>query len=112
MRRSMATLCLSGLLEDKLQAIAEAGFSSVQIAESDLLCCALPPGRIGELAARLDQPLNGRGNVSQRHPCDETSRSALHKSRTRNRNDDLVIFGPERLLNGISDVPASRNKAL
>jgi 4-hydroxyphenylpyruvate dioxygenase len=50
----MATVCLSGLLEDKLQAIAAAGFPSVQIAESDLLCCALSPREIGQLAARLN----------------------------------------------------------
>lgn len=72
MRRSMATPCLSGLLEDKLQAIAAAGFASVQIAESDLLCCALAPREIGELAARLTlaidayiAPLDGEGVTAQ-----------------------------------------------
>ena len=37
MRRSIATVSLSGLLPEKLQAIAEAGFDGVEIFEGDLL---------------------------------------------------------------------------
>lgn len=42
-RRSIATVCLSGTLEDKLSAAAEAGFDGVEIFENDLLATADPP---------------------------------------------------------------------
>ena len=43
MRRSIATVCLSGTLEDKLAAAAAAGFDEVELFEPDLI--ALRPGR-------------------------------------------------------------------
>ena len=36
MRRSIATVCLSGTLEDKLAAAAAAGFDEVELFEPDL----------------------------------------------------------------------------
>ncbi|TDE17812.1 sugar phosphate isomerase/epimerase, partial [Actinomadura sp. 6K520] len=62
MRRSIATLCLSGTLEDKLNAAAGAGFDGVEIFENDLLACPLAPeeiaGRCADLglAVELYQP--------------------------------------------------------
>ncbi|WHU48419.1 TIM barrel protein [Gordonia sp. L191] len=46
-RTSIATVCLSGTLGDKLQAIARAGFDGVEIFEPDLIAA---PGRPAELA--------------------------------------------------------------
>ena len=37
MRRSIATVCLSGMLREKLEAIAAARFDGVEIFENDLL---------------------------------------------------------------------------
>jgi 4-hydroxyphenylpyruvate dioxygenase len=52
-RRSVATVCLSGLLEDKLPAAAEAGFDGVEIFENDLIASALPPEDVRRLCADL-----------------------------------------------------------
>mgnify|MGYP004483809661 CR=1 FL=1 len=53
MRLSIATVCLSGTLEDKLDAIAAAGFDGVEIFENDLVASAWSPARIGrECASR------------------------------------------------------------
>ena len=48
-RHAVATVCLSGLLEDKLVAAAAAGFDGIEIFEPDLLAS---PERPAEIAAR------------------------------------------------------------
>ena len=50
---SIATVCLSGTLEDKLTAIAGAGFDGVEIFENDLVASAWSPRRIREQCADL-----------------------------------------------------------
>src|SRR5215468_11269026 len=40
MRKSIATVCLSGTLEEKLAAAAQVGFDGVEIFENDLVCSA------------------------------------------------------------------------
>ncbi|THV36380.1 sugar phosphate isomerase/epimerase and 4-hydroxyphenylpyruvate domain-containing protein [Glycomyces buryatensis] len=47
-KRSIATVCLSGTLEDKLIAAAEAGFDGVEIFENDLLASADSPETVRE----------------------------------------------------------------
>ncbi|MFD7919380.1 TIM barrel protein [Streptomyces sp. NPDC059740] len=47
MHKSLATVSISGTLEEKLTAIARAGFDGVEIFESDLVNCALGPEEIG-----------------------------------------------------------------
>jgi 4-hydroxyphenylpyruvate dioxygenase len=58
MTRSIATVCLSGSLEQKLEAAAMAGFDGVELFEPDLLASPLPPEavreRLGELGLTLD----------------------------------------------------------
>ena len=44
-RRSIATVCLSGTLEDKLAAAAAAGFDEVELFEPDLIASPLTPAR-------------------------------------------------------------------
>lgn len=53
MRTSIATVCLSGTLEEKLRAAARAGFDGVEIFEQDLVVSPDSPEAIAELAAEL-----------------------------------------------------------
>ncbi|SEG88053.1 4-hydroxyphenylpyruvate dioxygenase [Nonomuraea solani] len=53
MRKSIATVSVSGTLTEKLAAIAAAGFDGVEIFENDLLVCPLPPEDIRAMAADL-----------------------------------------------------------
>ncbi len=63
MRRSIATVCLSGTLEEKLAAAAAAGFDEVELFEPDLIASPLTPAqvraRVEELGLRIGlyQPL-------------------------------------------------------
>ena len=54
MRTGIATVCLSGTLEDKLAAAADAGFDGVELFEPDLIGSPLSPAEIRILAAELD----------------------------------------------------------
>lgn len=49
MKTSIATVCVSGTLEQKIEAIARAGFDDIEIFEPDLVACPLSPQEIGEL---------------------------------------------------------------
>ncbi|WP_017586058.1 sugar phosphate isomerase/epimerase and 4-hydroxyphenylpyruvate domain-containing protein [Nocardiopsis ganjiahuensis] len=53
MRRSIATVSLSGTLEEKLSAAAEVGFDGVEIFENDLIASPLAPREIRALAGEL-----------------------------------------------------------
>ncbi|MEW9555424.1 bifunctional sugar phosphate isomerase/epimerase/4-hydroxyphenylpyruvate dioxygenase family protein [Nonomuraea sp. NPDC050783] len=53
MRKSIATVSVSGTLPEKLEAIAAAGFDGVEIFENDLLACPLSPEEIRARAADL-----------------------------------------------------------
>lgn len=58
MRKSIATVCLSGTLEEKLTAIAAAGFDGVEIFENDLLASPLSPERVRDHTAELGLTLD------------------------------------------------------
>ena len=45
MRRSIATVCLSGTLDEKLAAAARAGFDGIELFEADLVELAAAAGR-------------------------------------------------------------------
>jgi 4-hydroxyphenylpyruvate dioxygenase len=53
MRHGIATVCLSGSLEDKLAAAAHAGFDGVEIFEPDLIGSRLSPEEVGARASDL-----------------------------------------------------------
>src|SRR4029078_8870973 len=53
MKASIATVCLSGGLREKLEAIAAAGFRRVEIFESDLLSYHGTPGDVAKERADL-----------------------------------------------------------
>lgn len=46
MHRAIATVCLSGTLEDKLNAAGEAGFAGVEVFENDLIASSWTPERV------------------------------------------------------------------
>jgi 4-hydroxyphenylpyruvate dioxygenase len=58
MRHSIATVCLSGSLEEKLEAAARAGFEGVELFENDLITSPLAPievrRRADELGLQID----------------------------------------------------------
>ena len=53
MRKSIATVCLSGTLTEKLDAIADAGFDGIEIFENDLLTSPLSPEEVRARMADL-----------------------------------------------------------
>ena len=53
MSRSIATVSLSGTLEQKLAAAAGAGFDAVEVFEPDLIASPLSPGEVRQLVAEL-----------------------------------------------------------
>ncbi|MEU8240380.1 TIM barrel protein [Actinoplanes missouriensis] len=53
MRRSIATVCVSGTLDDKLTAAAAAGFDGIEIFENDLVVSPMSPDRIRSRCADL-----------------------------------------------------------
>ncbi|MFT4052495.1 MAG: TIM barrel protein [Microbacterium sp.] len=58
MRTSIATVCLSGTLVEKLHACADAGFDGVEIFEPDLVAAPESPEEIRALVARLGLSLD------------------------------------------------------
>jgi 4-hydroxyphenylpyruvate dioxygenase len=56
-RRSLATVSLSGSLEDKLEAAAAAGFDGVELFENDLINCPRSPAEIRERLHELELEL-------------------------------------------------------
>ncbi|GGF39925.1 4-hydroxyphenylpyruvate dioxygenase [Marmoricola endophyticus] len=58
MRRSVATVCLSGGLVEKMHACAEAGFDGIEVFEPDLVACDHSPEEIRALADRLGLSLD------------------------------------------------------
>lgn len=53
MRKSIATVSLSGTLEEKLVAVAQVGFDGIELFENDLISCPLTPVQIGQRANEL-----------------------------------------------------------
>ncbi|MET1155276.1 TIM barrel protein [Arthrobacter sp.] len=58
MRTSIATVCLSGTLEEKMQACARAGFDGIEIFEQDLIVSPRSPAEIRRMAAELGLSLD------------------------------------------------------
>ena len=53
MQTSIATVSISGTLESKLRAIAQAGFNGVEIFENDLLTSSISTRQVRELMSYL-----------------------------------------------------------
>ncbi|WP_030596662.1 bifunctional sugar phosphate isomerase/epimerase/4-hydroxyphenylpyruvate dioxygenase family protein [Streptomyces fulvoviolaceus] len=84
MRKSIATVCLSGSLTEKLTATARAGFDGVEIFENDLLASPLTPeeirARCADLGLTIDlyQPMRDVEGVPEEEFV-RTLRRAEHK---------------------------------
>ena len=81
MRTSIATVCLSGTIVDKLHAAADAGFDAVEIFEPDLVVAQQSPEELRALSDRLGlelslyQPFRDAEGVS-----DDVFRAVLHRA--------------------------------
>src|SRR5690242_8232214 len=53
LRAGIATVCLSGTLDDKLEAAAHAGFDGVELFENDLIGSPLSPASVRARAREL-----------------------------------------------------------
>ena len=58
MRTGIATVCLSGSLQEKMQACARAGFDGIEIFEQDLVTSPLSPEDVRKMAADLGLTLD------------------------------------------------------
>ncbi|SOE06858.1 bifunctional sugar phosphate isomerase/epimerase/4-hydroxyphenylpyruvate dioxygenase family protein [Streptomyces sp. Ag109_G2-15] len=97
MRKSIATVCLSGTLTEKLTAAARAGFDGVEIFENDLLASPLAPeevaARTADLGLSIDlyQPMRDIEAVS----ADEFARNLR---RARHKFDLMTRLGVDTVL--------------
>src|SRR3954447_25275013 len=57
-RRTIATVCLSGVLEDKLDAASAAGFDGVEIFEPDLIASSSTPAGVRARCADLGRSID------------------------------------------------------
>ena len=84
MRTSIATVCLSGTLVEKLHAAAAAGFDGVEVFEPDLVASPASPEEVAALARRLGlsldlyQPFRDAEGVT-----DDEFESVLHRARAK-----------------------------
>ena len=78
-RRAIASVCLSGMLEDKLDAVAGADFDGVEIFENDLIASSSTPA--GVTRSSTHRP-RGRWRLIR-------DRAQLAKARARCPRDDL-----------------------
>ncbi|OMH34926.1 sugar phosphate isomerase/epimerase and 4-hydroxyphenylpyruvate domain-containing protein [Tersicoccus sp. Bi-70] len=97
MRTSIATVCLSGTLEDKLDACAAAGFDGVEIFENDLIASASRPediaARCADLGLSLDlyQPFRDADLVSPELFADTLRRAELKFALMERLGADLLL---------------------
>jgi 4-hydroxyphenylpyruvate dioxygenase len=97
MRTSIATVCLSGGLDDKLAAAAAAGFDGVELFENDLIACASSPAdlrrRAGDLGLSMElyQPFRDFEGVP-------AERFAHNLRRARRKLELMRLLGAPMLL--------------
>ncbi len=96
-RTSIATVCLSGTLEDRLDAAAAAGFDAVELFENDLVASGSPPeeirARVADLGLTIDlyQPFrDAEGAPRERF-------AAVHR-RMRAKLDLMARLGTDTVL--------------
>lgn len=97
MRTSIATVCMSGALVEKLHAAAAAGFDGVEIFEPDLVSAPESPEEIRALAARLGltldlyQPMRDVEGVDEEAFQDVLRRAKAKFSLMRRMDIDVVL---------------------
>lgn len=98
MRTSIATVCLSGTLEEKMHACAKAGFDGIEIFEQDLLVCPRSPAEIRRLAAELGlsldlyQPFRDFEGVDEQLLADNLYRAKAKFELMRELGMDLMLL--------------------
>lgn len=86
LRTSIATVCLSGTLTEKLHACAEAGFDGVELFEPDLLASPSSPEEVAALARRLGLGIDLYQPFRDAEGVTETEFAAvLHRARAKFR---------------------------
>jgi 4-hydroxyphenylpyruvate dioxygenase len=97
LRRSVATVSLSGDLEEKLVAASTAGFDGIELFENDLVCCPLSPAEIRRrlLELGLDLLLYQPFRDFEAVPSDSFARNLRRLDRKLALSNDL---GAEMLL--------------
>ncbi|MGJ9412726.1 bifunctional sugar phosphate isomerase/epimerase/4-hydroxyphenylpyruvate dioxygenase family protein [Aeromicrobium sp. CF4.19] len=84
MRTSIATVCISGTLTEKLRACADAGFDGIEVFEPDLISSPESPEEIAALASRLGLTLDLYQPFRDAEGVDEaTFVSVLHRARAK-----------------------------
>ncbi|WP_229052407.1 bifunctional sugar phosphate isomerase/epimerase/4-hydroxyphenylpyruvate dioxygenase family protein [Aeromicrobium sp. Leaf350] len=97
MRTSIATVCLSGTLVEKLHACAAAGFDGVEVFEPDLVACPSSPEEIRALADRLGltldlyQPMRDVEGVTEEQFADVLRRAEAKFALMQRLGMDLVL---------------------
>ncbi len=111
-RTAIATVCLSGTLEDKLAAAAAAGFDGVEIFDNDLIACPWSPREVRRrcadlgLSVDLYQPFRDLDTVSE-------EQFAANLRRAERKFDVMEQLGAETVLVCSSVAPdAARDDAL
>lgn len=97
MRTSIATVCLSGSLEAKMSACAEAGFDGIEVFEPDLVASELTPEEVRARADRLGltldlyQPFRDFEGVSEELLADNLRRAEARFAVMRRLGMDTVL---------------------
>lgn len=97
MKASIATVCLSGSLVEKLHACADAGFDAVEIFEPDLVAAPQSPEEIRALADRLGltlamyQPMRDVEGVAEEQFADVLRRAEAKFTLMERLGTDLIL---------------------
>ncbi len=97
MQRSIATVCLSGTLPDKLESAAAAGFEGVEIFEQDLLAIDGSPADAGRMAADLGLAITIFQPFRDFEAMPEPAR-ARNMDRAERKFDTMQALGTDLLL--------------
>lgn len=97
MRRSIATVCISGTLEEKLESIARARFDAVEIFENDLIASRLSPREIRQRCADLGLGIDLYQPFRDMDGVDE-ARFRRNLDRAQRKFDLMVELGAPMLL--------------
>lgn len=109
-RTALATVCVSGTLEDKLAAAAHAGFEGVEIFEPDLVASAWSPSEIGKRCADLGlgidlyQPFRDFDSTDPQRLAANRRRAARKFAVMRELGTDLVLVCSSVSSDAVADV--------
>src|SRR4051812_12884201 len=95
--RSLATVCLSGTLEDKLTAAAAAGFTGIEIFEPDLIAAPWSAREIGARCADLGLSIDLYQPFRDLDSSDE-DRFARNLRRAEQKFDVMAALGVDTVL--------------